>query len=420
MHGSESHNQAATTATGTDQTLQGTSGVAGQGSFLEVLIVFFRLGLTSFGGPTAHLGYFHAELVERRRWLSEQEYADLIALCQFLPGPSSSQVGIGLGIRRAGIKGGVAAWLGFTMPSAAALIAFAFALTSFGATSDAGWLDGLKIAAVAVVAHAVWGLARRLAPDWQRLSLVLIAVIITLSWPGSPGQVTVIVLGGLAGALLLGNGGTAGRRTGGRTLNRRLGAALLTLFVLLLAGLPLIREATGSTTVAVFDSFYRAGSLVFGGGHVVLPLLQAEVVPAGWLDNETFIAGYGAAQAVPGPLFTFAAYVGAAMNPGATGLLTALLALCAIFLPSFLLLIGVLPYWEHLRALPRAQAALRGVNAAVVGLLLAALYDPVFTSAVHGLRDLSVALGAYLLLAVLRWPAWLVVVLCAAVAAITQ
>ena len=383
------------------------------GTFLEVLAVFTRLGLTSFGGPVAHLGYFHDELVKRRGWMSEEEYADLVALCQFLPGPASSQVGIGLGISRAGLPGGLAAWLGFTLPSAVALIAFAFGVTALGDVSEAGWLQGLKIVAVAVVANAVWGMARKLTPDRLRVTIAIAAAILALAWATGLGQLAVIALGGVVGWLLLRGDPVAPVPQGSFPVNRHLGAVLLTLFFALLIGLPLLREATGSFEVAVADSFYRAGSLVFGGGHVVLPLLQAEVVPPGWVDNETFVAGYGAAQAVPGPLFTFSAFLGAAMQPGLAGVGTAFIALISIFVPSFLLLIGVLPFWQQLRSLAPVQAALRGVNAAVVGILLAALYDPVWTSAIGDARDLSIALAAFLLLAFWRWPAWLVVVLSA-------
>lgn len=383
------------------------------GTFLEVLAVFTRLGLTSFGGPVAHLGYFHDELVKRRGWMSEEEYADLVALCQFLPGPASSQVGIGLGISRAGLPGGLAAWLGFTLPSAVALIAFAFGVTALGDVSEAGWLQGLKIVAVAVVANAVWGMARKLTPDRLRVTIAIAAAILALAWATGLGQLAVIALGGVVGWLLLRGDPVAPVPQGSFPVSRRLGAVLLTLFFALLIGLPFLREATGCFEVAVADSFYRAGSLVFGGGHVVLPLLQAEVVPPGWVDNETFVAGYGAAQAVPGPLFTFSAFLGAAMQPGLAGVGTAFIALISIFVPSFLLLIGVLPFWQQLRSLAPVQAALRGVNAAVVGILLAALYDPVWTSAIGDARDLSIALGAFLLLAFWRWPAWLVVVLSA-------
>lgn len=388
------------------------------GSFLEILLAFTRLGLTSFGGPVAHLGYFHSEFVDRRGWLSADEYADLVALCQFLPGPASSQVGFGLGMKRGGVAGGIAAWLGFTLPSAIALIVFAFGVASLGNVTEATWLRGLKIVAVPVVAHAVVGMANRLTPDRPRITVAIAAAMLALLWPTSSGQIVAILLGGLAGWLLLRGGKTATVPSPTAPVGRRVGAVLLALFLLLLVGLPALREVTGSFHVAVADSFYRSGALVFGGGHVVLPLLQAEVVPAGWVDESTFTAGYGAAQAVPGPLFTFAAYLGATMLPGAAGIGTAMIALVAVFLPSLLLLVGVLPYWDRLRQLGAVRAALAGVNAAVVGILVAAFYQPIWTSAVHSAGDLALALGGYLLLAVWRWPAWLVVLTSAGVAAI--
>lgn len=384
-----------------------------RGSFLEVLAVFLKLGLTSFGGPVAHLGYFREEIVERRKWMDDQSYADLVALCQFLPGPASSQTGIGIGIARAGIPGGFAAWLGFTLPSAFALIAFAFGLNAIGDVSGAGWLQGLKIVAVAVVAHAIWGMATKLTPDRPRITLAILAAAATLIAPTALAQVLIILVGGLVGWLLLPKAETPSRPAQPFQLSRRMGAVLLVFFFALLFGLPFLREATGNFDVAVFDSFYRAGSLVFGGGHVVLPLLQAEVVPPGWVDNATFTAGYGAAQAVPGPLFTFSAFLGAAMQPGLAGLWTGLLALVAIFVPSFLLLLGVLPFWDRLRAMSPIQAALRGVNAAVVGILLAALYNPVWTSAIFSAVDFAIALVAFLVLSFWKWPAWLVVILTA-------
>jgi chromate transporter len=389
------------------------------GGVLEVLAVATRLGLTSFGGPVAHLGYVRAEYVVRRRWLDEATYADLVALCQFLPGPASSQVGIAIGLQRAGLPGAVAAWLGFTLPSAIALVAFAYGVQGLG-VGDAGWLHGLKLAAVAVVAQAVWGMARSLAPDRERASIALAAAMTALLWPTGPGQVAIIVAAALLGVCFLGGsvapGTTPARVPGGP----RLGAAALGLFFLLLIALPVARQVAPVHALAVLDSFYRAGSLVFGGGHVVLPLLQAEVVPPGWVSAEAFVAGYGAAQAVPGPLFTFAAYLGAVMGPAPTGIAGAALALVAVFLPSFLLVVGTLPFWDGLRRRASFQAALRGINAGVVGLLLAALYQPVWTSAVHGAADLVLALGAFGMLAFWRAPAWLVVLLAAAGGAIVS
>ena len=385
------------------------------GSALEVLRVSTRLGVTSFGGPIAHLGYFHAEYVARRRWLDEQTYADLVALCQFLPGPASSQVGIAVGIFRAGLLGGLAAWLGFTLPSALALVAFAYGLQALGGT-DAGWLHGLKIVAVAVVAQAVWGMAQTLTPDRQRATMAVLAAIVMLAWPTAIGQVLIIAVSGLLYHRLSLSGWQGLPAATGHTplqmhmpISRRLATGAWILFVGLLVGLPLLQHVAPSHPLAVFDSFFRVGSLVFGGGHVVLPLIQAEVVPPGWVTNEQFVAGYGAAQAVPGPLFTFAAYLGAVMYPWPNGWAGAALALSAIFLPSFLLIIGGLPLWNLLRAQASFQAVLRGINAAVVGLLLAALYHPVWTSAIHAPVDFALGLADFLLLAFWKWPPWVVV-----------
>ncbi|OGK82551.1 MAG: hypothetical protein A2X52_05280 [Candidatus Rokubacteria bacterium GWC2_70_16] len=379
---------------------------------LEVLGVATRLGLTSFGGPIAHLGYFREEYVVRRRWLDEATYADLVALCQFLPGPASSQVGIAIGVSRAGLLGGVAAWLGFTLPSAIALVAFAYGIRGLG-VADAGWLHGLKVAAVAVVALAVWGMARALAPDRGRATLALLSAIGALLWPTGMAQVTIIGLAALVGLRLLPGAAAPASAPARPPVRRRLGAAALVLFFGLLAALPIARQLVPSHALAVFESFFRAGSLVFGGGHVVLPLLQAEVVPPGWVAGEQFVAGYGAAQAVPGPLFTFAAYLGAAMGPAPSGVAGAALALAAVFLPSFLLIIGALPFWDDLRGRSGFQSALRGINAAVVGLLLAALYHPVWTSAIRAPADVALALAAFGLLAFWKAPAWLVVLLTA-------
>jgi chromate transporter len=380
---------------------------------LEVLRVATRLGLTSFGGPVAHLGYFRDEYVVRRRWIDEPTYADLVALCQFLPGPASSQVGIAIGVQRAGLLGGLAAWLGFTLPSAIALVAFAYGVRGLGVT-DAGWLHGLKVAAVAVVALAVWGMARALASDRGPATIAVLAAMAALAWPTGLGQVTIIVVAALIGVRFLPGAASSAAAAGNVSVGRRLGVASLVLFFGLLILLPLGRQAVPSQSLAVFDSFFRAGSLVFGGGHVVLPLLQAEVVPPGWVSAEAFVAGYGAAQAVPGPLFTFAAYLGAVMGPSPNGIVGAGLALVAVFLPSFLLVIGVLPFWDTLRRRSGFQSALRGINAAVVGLLLAALYHPVWTSAIRAPADVILALAAFGLLAFWKAPAWVVVVLAAA------
>jgi chromate transporter len=380
---------------------------------LEVFWTSTRLGLTSFGGPIAHLGYFREEYVQRRKWVDEQSYAELVGLCQFLPGPASSKVGIAIGILRGGMPGGILAWLGFTLPSALALVAFAYGVSAIGATEGAGWLHGLKVVAVAVVALAVWGMARVLCPDRDRVTLAILAAIVASAWPTALGQILPIVAGGLIGLRLFPGASTTAPLHVRVPISRRLGAASWGLFVGLLVLLPLLRQASAQQALAVFDSFFRVGSLVFGGGHVVLPLLQAEVVGPGWISNEHFVAGYGAAQAVPGPLFTFSAYLGFVMRPEPHGVAGAALALGAIFLPAFLMTVGALPFWDLLRTRASAQAALRGINAAVVGLLLAALYHPVWTSAIHAPSDFGLALLAFGLLAFWKWPPWLVVVLTA-------
>jgi chromate transporter len=367
------------------------------------------------------LGYFRAEYVVRRQWLDEQTYADLVALCQFLPGPASSQVGMAVGIFRAGLLGGLASWLGFTLPAALALVAFAYGLQTLGGT-DTGWLHGLKVVAVAVVAQAVWGMAHNLTPDRPRVTLAVLAAIAMLAWPTALGQVLIIAAAGFLYHRMTLSGGSGSPASPGLTpaqmhvpINRRQAAVAWGLFFGLLLGLPFLRHLVPSHAVAMCDSFFRVGSLVFGGGHVVLPLMQAEVVPPGWVTNAQFVAGYGAAQAVPGPLFTFAAYLGAVMHPWPNGWAGAALALAAIFLPSFLLIVGGLPLWNLLRTQPRFQAALRGINAAVVGLLLAALYHPVWTSAIHAPADFALGLADFLLLVFWKWPPWLVVV-CSALA----
>lgn len=379
------------------------------GSAREVLAVATRLGCTSFGGPVAHIGYFHDEYVVRRRWLSEGDFADLVALCQTLPGPASSQLGIAIGTLRAGLRGGLAAWLGFTLPSAVALVAFGLGLRQLGDVGDAGWLHGLKVAAVAVVAFAVWGMARTLAPDRERATIAVVAALAVLAWHSPTAQVAVIALAGVAGWRLLLVGPAPPAALPRVPVSRRLAVASLATFLGLLVGLPLLRGATDAHAFALVEAFYRAGSLVFGGGHVVLPLLQASVVEPGWVGEGEFVAGYGSAQAVPGPLFTFAAYLGAVEGPRPNGVAGAATALVAIFLPSFLLVTGALPFWGDVRGRPEVQASLRGINAAVVGLLLAALYDPIWTSAIRTRADAGLALAAFLLLAVWKLPPWLVV-----------
>ena len=379
-------------------------------AFLEVFTVALRLGLTSFGGPIAHLGYFRDEYVARRKWLDEKSYADLVALCQFLPGPASSQVGMAIGISRAGLPGALAAWLGFTLPSALLLIVFAFGVDALGTAATAGWLHGLKVVAVAVVAQAVWGMAKSLCPDRQRATLAIVAAVVTLSWPTAAGQVVAIIIAGIVGWLFLAPTILTSQVHAQFPVSKRTGVFAWIIFFVLLLGLPAIRPLAQSHWLDVFDSFFRVGSLVFGGGHVVLPLLQTEVVGPGWITNEQFVAGYGATQAVPGPLFTFSAYLGAVMHGWSGGLLT----LTAIFLPSFLLVVGALPFWQRLRANANFQSALSGVNAAVVGLLLAALYSPVWTSAIHSATDFALGLLGFMLLMFWKQQPWLVVLLSAA------
>jgi chromate transporter len=387
-------------------------------SLSELFFVFLRLGLTSFGGPVAHLGYFHAEFVERRRWLDEHAYADLVGLCQFLPGPASSQVGMAIGLSRGGILGAIAAFLGFTLPSAILLVLFALGLARFGNAIGGAWLHGLKIVAVAVVAQALWGMGKALAPDAKRATLAVGAAAVVSLAPTGAGQIGVIVAGALIGWAFLRSDLALPQSSLPVPVKRSTGALLLAAFFLLLIGLPAAAQGSGNYVLELFDGFYRAGALVFGGGHVVLPLLQAIVVPRGWVSNDAFLAGYGAAQAVPGPLFTFAAYLGAISSRTPAGWTGAAIAVAAIFLPAFLLVAGILPFWEGLRRHAGIKRAMLGINAAVVGILLAAFYHPVWTSAILGAADFSLAAAAFLLLVFWKWPPWLVVVLAAAVTGI--
>ncbi len=374
----------------------------------EVFRVFLKLGLTSFGGPVAHLGYFRDEIVVRRRWLDDRAYGDLVALCQFLPGPASSQVGFALGLLRAGWWGALAAFVGFTLPSALILAGFALTATRLDDPLAIGALHGLKIVAVAIVAQAVWGMARTLCPDRERAMIAVIAVALFAVMPTSLGMITAILMGAVAGLMLgRGQGGDHAHLT--FPVTRRIGIISGAVFGGLLLLLPLL--ATQSQSLAVIDGFYRAGSLVFGGGHVVLPLLQAEVVQPGWVSPDAFLAGYGAAQAMPGPLFTFAAYLGAVLGPVPNGVIGAGMALLAIFLPGFLILIAALPFWNGFRAMAPVQSLMQGANAAVVGILGAALYAPVFTSAIADLRDLALALLCFVLLTAWRMPPWAVVLI---------
>lgn len=384
------------------------------GSAWEVFGVFLRLGLSAFGGPVAHLGYFRAEFVQRRRWLDDAAYSDLVALCQFLPGPASSQVGMALGLGRAGWRGALAAWLGFTLPSACALILFALGVQRWTGLATSGAVHGLKIAAVAVVAQAVLGMGRSLCPDWPRAGLAVVAALIVLAVPSAGAQWLALGLGALVGwrVLALPAPAPAPHRDGG--LGRRGGAWLLLLFATLLVLLPLLAAFTGSTWVRAVAVVYQAGALVFGGGHVVLPLLRAELVPRGLVSDDAFLAGYGAAQALPGPLFALSAYLGAVACPGPASAAHGVVALVAIFLPAWLLVFGALPFWERLRRFAWAQASLAGANAAVVGVLLAALYDPVITQGVHGKADAAAALLAFGALERWKAPPWLVVAAMAA------
>lgn len=381
------------------------------GTVGEVFLVFLRLGLTSFGGPVAHLGFFREAFVARRGWLGDRAYADLVALCQFLPGPASSQVGMAIGLQRAGVWGMLAAWAGFTLPSAVLLIAFAAGVVALGDAAGTGWLQGLKAAAVAVVAQAVLGMARTLTPDARRATIAIAAMVLVLLIPHPLVQVAVIIVSGVTGLLWLRQPPPmqAAPEPFAVRVPRWAAASCLAVFALLLAGLPVLAAATGDGAVRLFDVFYRAGSLVFGGGHVVLPLLQAETVPTGLVGQDAFLAGYGAAQAVPGPLFAFAAYLGAVAELPPDGLLGAVIALLAVFLPATLLVVGVLPLWERLRHAPSAQRAVMGVNAGVVGLLAAALYTPVFTEGITSVAALAVAATAFVALTAWSAPPWAVV-----------
>ncbi len=386
------------------------------GAWFEVLRVFLRLGLTSFGGPIAHLAYFRDEFVLRRRWLGDAAYAELVSLCQFLPGPASSQVGIALGYLRAGLAGSLAAWVGFTLPSAVLMTVFALGVLRFGA-EQAGWLAGLKVFAVAIVAQAVWGMARSLCPDAARraIAIAVAGVLLLVPWPQA--QLALMALAGVVGAIVL----RPQSRDAGSSLRipvpRRAGAFALVTFAVLLATLPLIAHASQVDVLELLAVFYRAGALVFGGGHVVLPLLQAQVVPSGWIGNDAFLAGYALAQVVPGPLFTFAAFLGAAIPlPG--GVAGATVALVGIFAPAFLLVLGALPFWQGALQRTALRAAVAGVNAGVVGVLLAALITPVSTSAVGTVADAALALAASAVLSTGRVPVWMVAAACAAAGAL--
>ena len=388
-----------------------SSRIAGRQTATGVFLAFLALGLTSFGGPVAHIGYFREAFVARRQWMDERGYADLVALCQMLPGPTSSQVGIGIGLTKAGLAGAVAAWVGFTAPSAILLIALGYGVVAFDDVIPPGLLRGLGAVVVAVVAQAVWGMARTLCPDPPRFTIAVLAAAAVLAIGGATAQVAVIAAGGLVGFVLLRDETHSAPEPAQAVPVSRVAVASLALFFALLVLLPVLASTWPSQALALVDSFYRSGSLVFGGGHVVLALLKAEVLPTGWVPEHVFLAGYGAAQAVPGPLFTFSAYLGTVMDAPPGGWMGGLICLAAIFVPSFLLVIGTLPYWNALSRLHAARRAMTGVNAAVVGLLLAALYDPVWTSGVLSAGDFVVALAAFALLVSWKLPPWLVVIL---------
>lgn len=374
-------------------------------TLLEILFVSTKLGLTSFGGPIAHLGYFHNEYIRRRKWMDEKSYGDLVALCQFLPGPASSQVGIGIGVMRAGVLGGLLAFIGFTLPSVVALILFALILKDLN-IEEAGWIHGLKIVAVVIVAQAIIGMAKSLTPDLQRKTIALFVLIATLLWQSTYTQIAFIFLSALIGFFLYKEQAEIEERSNPFPISKRFGSICLILFFALLLLLPILRDVTTSNWIAMFDSFYRSGALVFGGGHVVLPLLEREVVPSDWVSKEAFLAGYGATQAVPGPLFTFAAYLGAVMNGWQGGLL----ATIAIFLPAFLLILGTLPFWDTLRKNTKIKGALMGVNAAVVGILISAFYQPIWSSSILAPYDFALASLLFSMLVFWKLPPWIIVV----------
>lgn len=386
-----------------------TRAPSGPGSCLEVFLVFLRLGLTSFGGPVAHPAYFRTEFVDRRRWLDDYAYSDLVALCQFLPGPASSQVGMAIGLRRAGWAGMLAAWVAFTLPTAAALVLFALGLAHFGWLSGSAAIHGLKVAAVAIIAQAVWGMGRSLCPDRPRAGLAVAAALITVALPTALGQLGAIVLGAVIGAVALQVPARPALTAEPQGVSRRAGYIALGLFVFLLAALPAWAALSGEPLAAQLAGFYRAGALVFGGGHVVLPLLESASVAGGMVSNADFLAGYGAAQAMPGPLFAFAAFLGAMSSGPLSGWAGGLALLVAIFLPGALLVAAALPFWESLRRRPGVRNMIAGVNASVVGILLSALYDPVWVSGILGRADFALALLLFALLVYARWsPLWVV------------
>lgn len=373
-------------------------------SLLEVFLVSTKLGLTSFGGPIAHLGYFYEEYIRRRKWMDEKSYADLVALGQFLPGPASSQIGIGIGTMRAGVLGGIVAWIGFTLPSAIVLILFALLLQGMD-IENAAWLHGLKIVSVAIVAHAIMGMAKKLTPDIKTKTIALLALIVALVWQTAITQVSIILISGIVGYILYKDRALQDSEKISFPISRRFSIACLVLFFALLFLLPILREVTSLQWVAMFDSFYRSGALVFGGGHVVLPLLEVEFVPTGWMTEDTFLAGFSATQAMPGPLFTFSAYLGTIID----GVRGGFIALVAIFLPAMLLIFGTLSFWDDLRRSAKIQGALVGVNAAVVGILIAAFYNPIWTNSIFAPIDFAFAALLFSMLAFWKLPPWVIV-----------
>lgn len=386
----------------------------------KIFLIFLQLGLTSFGGPIAHLGYFREAFVERRKWLREKDFADLIALCQFLPGPASSQVGIGIGLARGGISGSLVAWIGFTLPSALAMIIFGYGIINFNQYIPIGVLQGLKIVAVAVVGQAIWGMSRTLCPDKLRITIAIISASLVLIFQTALIQFGVIILGAVLGVSILNPEKRLEKSLLKIEISKSLAVFCLSLFFIFLFGLPLLVKIYFSESLSLFDSFYRSGSLVFGGGHVVLPLLKTEVVPNGLVSKEAFMAGYGAAQAMPGPLFTFSAFLGTVAKSNPNGWLGGIVCLTAIFLPSFLLILGVLPFWNSLGKLKFVPEGLLGINASVVGLLVASFYNPLWTNTILSANDFILAMFAYLLLVFWKVPPYLVVCLSALGALIVQ
>lgn len=373
---------------------------------LEILLASTKLGLTSFGGPVAHLAYFKEEYIDRRKWLDDKTYTDIIALCQFLPGPASSQVGIAIGMMRGGLLGGVISWIGFTVPSIVLLIIFAMLYQTFN-LSDAGFIHSLKIVAAAVVLHALIGLGKKLTPDKTRLAIAIVAASIMLIYPSAWMQILIIITAGLLGLKIFKNKAEPNVNPFSVTISKKTGIISLGILVVSLIALPIITKLTNNPLVNLFDIFFRVGSLVFGGGHVVLPMIEREIVPQGLMTADQFLAGYGMAQAVPGPLFTFSSYLGTMME----GISGAVVATIGIFLPSFLLIVAALPFLNELQKRTSFQGVLMGVNASVVGILLAAFYNPVINSSIFDASDFALAIILFALLNIWKVPAWMIVIL---------